>query len=125
VIEHCEECGDKNDGGQNSEGEDSEWALGITKPGAEDEDGAIGGVAQHGRYFVGGPLKNNLPDGPLDDQEGEEDLKTETPDDSAPTYRAASSRKGVANANKNSKSNQSSKSAQRVHSCEVAGKLSV
>jgi hypothetical protein len=74
-------------------------------------------VAEHFSNVVRGPLEDDLADAPLDNQESKEDLEAETPDDGAPTYRMASRGERVSDAKKNSKSNQSSESAQLERSC--------
>ena len=60
----------------------------------------------------GGGVQDALAEGPLDDQEGEDDLQAEAPGDGAPADGAAVGGEGVGDAEKDKKAKQSGKPCQ-------------
>ena len=83
-----EERADEDDGGEHGEGEDAERALGIAEL-AEDERGAVDGVAEQSGDDAGDFGEHDLAVAPLDDTEGKDYLEAETPRDGAPLDSAA------------------------------------
>ena len=88
VVHDGEEGGDEDDGGKDGEGEDGDGAFGVAEC-SEDERGAIGGMAEEAGDDPGDGSENVLAVGPLDDEEGEDDLQAKTPGNGAPTDGAA------------------------------------
>ena len=117
VIEHREERGDKDDRGQDGEGEDGERAVRVAELGPKTRMEPSAAWPSMAVTWSADRLEDLLAEGPLNDEEGEEDLEAETPDDRAPPDRVAVSGERVSNAEKNSKSEQSGESAQRGCSC--------
>ena len=81
---------------------------------AEDEGGAVGGVAEESGDDSGDGAEDGLAVVPLDDEEGEDDLEAETPGDGAPLDGAAVGGESVGEAEKGDESEKSGESCQGV-----------
>ncbi len=73
-------------------------------------------MGQQGGDGVAGRMENRLAVGPLDDEEGEDDLQAESPRDGAPADGAAVGGEGVGEPEKDDEAEKSRKSMQRVGS---------
>ena len=108
---HGEEGADEDDGGEDGEGEDVERAFWVAKR-AEDERGAVDGVAEQAGDKAGDTLQDDLSGIPLDDREGEEDLQAKAPADGAPADGAAVGRESISDAEKDDEAEQTGESCQ-------------
>ena len=115
VVEDGEEGRDEDDGGQNGEGEDRDRRSGNAEI-AEDERGAIDGVAEQAGDEVGDGLEHGLAIGPLDDGEGEDDLQAEAPDDGLPADGAPVGGEGVCQTEEGEQTEQTGEPCQDVRS---------
>src|SRR5271156_1546223 len=89
VIKHGEDGGDKNDSGQDLEGEEEAHGRAFFSEVAEDELGAEEGEIEDPVYGGASLLEYPLAVGPIDDEIGEDDLQAEAPGDGFPADGAA------------------------------------
>ena len=111
VIEDGEEGRDEDDGGEDLEGEDGE--RGVVAEWAEDHGGAGDGVGQELVDAVACGGEDALADGGLEDNDGEDNLKAETPRYRAPLDGAAVSGEGVSEREKGEESEKTGETCQR------------
>jgi len=85
VVEHGEKGGDKDDGGQNLEGEDgAQRTIGQAQSSAEEDFGAGIGGGEHGFHHVPGPGHELLSVVEAQHEKGKDQLQTQSPGDGAP-----------------------------------------
>ncbi len=121
VVEDGEEGGDEDDGGKDGEGEDGERVAGGAEA-AEDQRGAVGGVAEEAGDDGGdAACRMRLAEGPLDDEEGEDDLEAEAPGYGAPADGAAVGGEGVGEREEDDESEKSGESRQREALLRISG----
>jgi len=113
VVEDGEEGRDEDDCGEDGEGEDGERVSGNTER-AEDYGGAIDRMGEQGGDDNTGLVQEGLAVGPLNDEEGEDDLKAEAPEDGAPADGAAIGREGVREAKKGDEAEKTGETCQRI-----------
>src|ERR1700679_3802808 len=89
VIEHGENGGDENDGGQDLEGEEETHGRAFFSEVAENKLGAEEGEIEDPVHGGAGFLEYPLAVGPIDDEIGEDDLQAQAPGDGFPADGAA------------------------------------
>jgi hypothetical protein len=113
VVEDGEEGADEDDGGKDGEGEDAEGVAGVAERPKTSEEPS----AEWPRRPVMTPetaAEDGLAVGPLDDEEGEDDLQAETPGDGAPADGAAVGGEGVGEAEEGDEAEQTGETCQGV-----------